>query len=179
MIKANDVTPLVVINQVIPIYVTFSVPEKFLEDIRKYNASGALSVVALPSGELSSTGKLAFIDNTVDLTTGTIKLRASFPNKDKRLWPGQFVNVSLVLYEQQNAVIIPSQALQVGPRGQYVYVVKSDLAAELRPVTVDRSDAMETVITEGVSVGENVVTVGQVRLSPGAKVLLKPAEKRS
>lgn len=177
MIKANDVTPLVIINQVIPIYVTFSVPEKFLDTIRKYNASGTLAVVVSPAeSDVSSTGKLVFIDNAVDLTTGTIKLKASFANTNRRLWPGQFVNVSLTLYEQKDAVIIPSQALQVGPSGQYVYVVKPDLTAEFRLVNVDRSNATETVIAKGLSPGENVVTVGQIRLSPGAKVQPKPAQ---
>lgn len=180
MIKANDVTPLVVINQVSPIYITFSVPEKFLDTIRKYKASGKLNVVtSVPSGA-EVTGELVFIDNTVDTTTGTIKLKASFLNKENQLWPGQFVNVALILYEQPNAITIPTQALQVGPNGQYVFVIKPDLTAELRSVTVDRSNGTETVIAEGLVPGENVVTVGQIRLSQGTKVVLpKPAQEKS
>lgn len=180
MIKANDVTPLVVINQVSPIYITFAVPEKFLDTIRKYKATAKLNVVAsVPSGA-EVTGELVFIDNTVDTTTGTIKLKASFLNKENQLWPGQFVNVSLILYEQPDAVTIPSQALQVGPNGQYVFVIKPDLTAELRTVTIDRSNGSETVIAQGLVPGENVVTVGQIRLSPGTKVILpKPEQEKS
>lgn len=179
MIKANDVTPLVIVNKISPIYVTFAVLETQLGLIRKYKALGTLKTLVSVNenkGKLYS-GDLVFIDNTVDTTTGTIKLKASFPNNDRKLWPGQFANVTLVLYQQKDAVVVPSQAIQVGPNGQYVFVVKPDHTAEVRNITVDRSDAKETVISKGLEPGENVVTVGQIRLSAGAKVQPKAAKE--
>ncbi|MBI4384048.1 MAG: efflux RND transporter periplasmic adaptor subunit [Nitrospinae bacterium] len=179
MVKAIDDNPLVIINQISPIYVAFSVSEKHLDAIRKYKTLGTLKVQASvqQNGEVSALGKLEFIDNTVDNTTGMIKLKAAFPNKGKRFWPGQFANVALDLYEQKDAITIPSQALQVGPNGQYTFVVKPDLTVETRPVIVDRMNAEEAVIAKGLTAGETVVTLGQLRLSPGAKVLPKPARE--
>src|ERR1700716_1553847 len=132
LVKANDVSPLVVINQVKPIYVNFAVPEQHLPEVRKYMAGGPLSVEVVPPdpAAVRIPGQLIFVDNAVDPTTGTIKLRAQFPNEEAALWPGQFVNVSLRLYEQADAIIIPATAVQTGPEGQYVYVVGPDLLAE-------------------------------------------------
>ena len=136
LVKANADTPMVVINQIQPVNVTFSVPEKYLPEVRKYMTGGKLGVEAFLSAEDKSPakGSLSFIDNTVDTTTGTIVMKASFPNQDRRLWPGQFVNVVMTLTVQQDATVVPSAAVQTGQQGQFVYVVKGD-KAELRPVT--------------------------------------------
>jgi multidrug efflux system membrane fusion protein len=181
MVKANDTNPLVIINQVRPIYVNFAVPEQHLAAIRGYMTKAQLSVEVLPpnSGKEAVTGTLSFIDNAVDATTGTIKLKAVFPNKDNALWPGQFVGASLKLYEQKEALVVPSQAVQTGPKGQYVYVVKPDMSTELRIVEVDRTDGDDAIIAKGVNKGEQVVVKGQLRLAPGLKVVIaNPAEKR-
>lgn len=180
LVKANDTVSLVVINQVSPIYVSFAVPEQYLGVIRKYMAAGKLAVEALPQGatpsataaEAPAKGTLAFVDNTVDTTTGTVRLRATFLNADKSLWPGQFVTASVTLNEQQNAIVVPSQAVQTGPKGQYVYVVKAG-AAEMREVAVERADGPNSVIGKGLAAGEQVVTSGQSRLIPGMKVSIK------
>ncbi|MCG3163761.1 MAG: Multidrug resistance protein MdtA [Acidobacteria bacterium] len=171
VVKANDV-PLVTINQVNPIYVTFSVPEKELSEIRKYRAMGKLKVEAVIANDEQhpAEGALSFVDNTVDNTTGTIRLKATFDNKERKLWPGQFVNVSLTLTSQPNAVVAPTQAVQTGQSGQYVFVVKPDLTVEARPVVVGRALDGKTVIEQGLQPGEKVVIDGQLRLTPGAKV---------
>jgi multidrug efflux system membrane fusion protein len=174
LIEANDV-PLVVINQISPIYVNVSVPEGDLSRIKKYMSAGKLAVEALvPSdGERSETGFISFVDNTVDRSTGTIRLRGIFANQEKRLWPGQFVQVTLTLVMQQNAIVVPAQAVQAGQKGQYLFVVKPDLSAEVRPVIAGATLNGETVIEKGVQPGEKVVTDGQLRLTPGAKVEVK------
>ena len=180
MVKANDTNPLVIINQVRPIYVNFAVPEQHLSAIRGYMTKGQLSVEALPpnSEKEAVSGTLSFIDNAVDATTGTIKLKAVFPNKDNALWPGQFVGTSLKLYDQKEALVIPSQAVQTGPKGQYVYVVKPDMSTDLRIVEVDRTDGDNAIIAKGLNKGEQVVVKGQLRLAPGLKVVIsKPADK--
>ena len=185
LVKANDTGPLVVINQVSPIYLNFAVPEQYLGSIRAAMAKHQLQVQASINdtrGASAADGELAFIDNTVDTTTGTVKLRAKFPNKDKLLWPGQFATVSLTLGEQQDAIVVPSEAVQTGPRGQFVFVVKADMTAEQRPVVVERVEGAKTVIAKGLAAGEQVVTLGQVRLIPGIKVTPKseaspPAQK--
>lgn len=171
LVKANDV-PLVTINQIRPIYATFSVPEQELPQIRKFMAARPLPVEAsMPQGDkLTSRGTLSFIDNSVDSTTGTIKLKATFPNDDHRLWPGQFVNVVLTVSSRPNATLVPSQAVQTGQQGQFVYVVKADQSAQMRPVVIGRQLANATVIESGLQPGETVVTDGQSRLVPGAKV---------
>lgn len=181
LVKANDTVSLVVINQISPIYVSFAVPEQYLGLIRKYMAGGKLAVEAMPQGTDAAhtvRGTVAFIDNTVDASTGTVRLRATFPNNDKSLWPGQFVTASVTLNEQQNAIVVPSQAVQTGPKGQYVYVVKAG-AAEMREIGVERVDGPQTVIAKGLAAGEQVVTSGQSRLIPGMKVSVKSAEKKS
>jgi len=173
MVRANDTNALVVINQVSPIYLNFAVPEQYLGAIRTAMAKHTLKVEAGltdSQGTAATNGELAFIDNAVDTTTGTVKLRARFPNQDKLLWPGQFATASLTLGEQQGAIVVPSQAVQTGPKGQFVFVVKSDLTAEQRAVVVERVDGAQTVIAKGLTPGEKVVTIGQVRLSPGIKV---------
>ena len=180
MVKANDTNPLVIINQVRPIYVNFAVPEQHLSAIRGYMAKGQLAVEALPpnSDKAAISGTLSFIDNAVDATTGTIRLKAVFPNKDLALWPGQFLGTSLKLYDQKEALVVPAQAVQTGPKGQYVYLVKPDMSAELRMVEVDRTDGDDAIIAKGLSKGELVVVRGQLRLAPGLKVqIAKPAEK--
>jgi len=174
LVKNND-TSLVVINQVNPIYIDFSVPEQYLAQIRQFQAGGRLRVLAYPSDGKAdpSIGVLSFINNTVDSSTGTIALKGTFSNLDRRLWPGQFVNVILDLAVQRNATVVPSQAVQTGENGQYVYVVKPDNTVELRPVTVGNTLAGLTIIEKGVKPGETVVTNGQLRLYPGAKVSFK------
>jgi len=177
MIKANDTPFLVSLNQIEPIYVTFTVPEQELPAIKRYIAGGKLAVQAMiPNDNRGpASGKLSFIDNAVDTTTGTIKLKGEFVNADRRLWPGQFVDVVLTLTEQPNAIVIPSQALQTGQQGQFVFVVKPDMTVEARPVTVNRTSDGQTVIDKGLSQGEQIVTDGQLRLVPGSKVELKQA----
>ncbi|MBI5195511.1 MAG: efflux RND transporter periplasmic adaptor subunit [Nitrospirae bacterium] len=174
IIKANDDKPMVVINQIQPVFTGFSVPEQNLPDIRKRMASGKLKVEAFISNEDKNpaVGTLNFIDNTVDAATGTIKLKAIFPNKEKRLWPGQFVNAVLTLDTRRDAIVAPSQAVQTGQQGQFVFVVKGD-SAELRPVNTGITHEDMTVIEKGLAMGEQVVTDGQMRLMPGAKVEIK------
>jgi multidrug efflux system membrane fusion protein len=172
LVKANDTNPLVTINQVVPIYVSFSIPEQSLADIRKYQADGELRVQTRLAATTHApvAGRLSFIDNSADTTTGTIKLKAEFPNTDKTLWPGQFVNVVLTLYEQKDAVVAPSAAVQEGPNGQYVFVIKPDQTIELRDIKIARADGDDTIIASGLKPGEQVVTVGQLRLAPGVRV---------
>lgn len=175
LVKANDSgSNLVVINQITPIYVQFSVPEQYLDDIRAYEKSGKLTVKAVVPGQEKdpSLGKLSLINNTVDPGTGTITLKGVFSNDDKRLWPGQFVTVVLTLADQPNQIVVPSQAVQTGQQGQYVFVVKGD-TAENRIVQVTRTYGEQTIISSGVQPGEQVVTDGQSRLVPGAKVQIK------
>ncbi|MGZ4839987.1 MAG: efflux RND transporter periplasmic adaptor subunit [Terriglobales bacterium] len=180
VVKANDV-PILAINQVEPIYATFSVPEMYLPDIKRYQVGRKLPVmVRVPNEPKPAEGVLTFIDNTVDPATGTIKLKATFANKDRRLWPGQFADISLTLRTDKNAVLVPSAAVQTGQTGQYVFVVKADNTAELRNVIVSRTVGSDSVITSGVQAGDQVVTDGQVRLTPGRKVALtKPANAAS
>jgi multidrug efflux system membrane fusion protein len=169
---------LVTINQIIPIHVIFYVPEQNLPEIKKYMAGGSLKVEALPPNDTSSgeQGVLTFIDNTVDKTTGTILLKGTFANREKKLWPGQFVNVVLTLTTEPNAIVIPSQAIQTGQEGQYIFVVKEDLTVESRPVIAGRSANNETIVQKGLQVDEKVVTDGQLRLYPGAKVEIKTSD---
>lgn len=171
VIKAKD-DELVVINQVQPIYVTFSVPEHYLPDIKRFLAAGTLPVEAVVANhdELRAQGQLSFINNTVDVATGTIQLKATFPNTERTLWPGQFVNVRLDLTTQQHAIVVPSQAVQAGQHGEFVFVVKGDRTVEMRPVTLAYSRNGVAVIERGLRAGEVVVTDGHLRLVPGTKV---------
>ena len=181
LVRANDTTPLVVINQVAPIYVTFGIPEAQLPDLKRYMRQGSLHVEARAPTDPgpASTGRITFVDNAVDQTTGTIKIKGTFSNADHRLWPGQFVNVVLTLTTQPNAVVVPSQAVQTGQTGQYVFVVKPDLTVESRPIVADRVVGAETVVKAGLTPGEKVVTDGQLRLVPGARVAERGAAEAS
>jgi len=167
IVKQNDVPVLIVINQVSPIYVDFSVPEQYIATIDKFMKQGRLQVEATPYGDTKTeTGHLTFVDNTVDNTTGTIKLKATFENPEHRLWPGQFSNVLLRLAQDENAIVVPTQAVQTGQKGDFIYVVKSDMRAEQRPVKVGRTVGSGTVILAGIQAGDTVVTDGQLRLVP-------------
>ena len=174
LVKAND-TSLVVINQIHPIYVTFSVPEQYLPQIKARAAREKLGVIATTneSSQNADKGVLTFINNTVDPSTGTIMLKGTFPNGGGRLWPGQFLNVALKLSVMEDATVVPSQAVQTGEKGSYVYVVKPDMTADYRPVETGATIEGRTVIEKGVSPGEKVVTDGQLRIFPGAKLEIK------
>jgi membrane fusion protein, multidrug efflux system len=176
VLKSTEDNPLVVIAQIRPIYVSFSVPEPNLTAIKKYRDAGALKVEAvLDGGQRTIVGAVTFMNNTVDPTTGTIQLKATFPNADSALWPGQFVDVALTLTSQQ-AVVVPAQAVQAGQQGSFVFVVKPDSTVESRPVKVGRRLARELVIEQGLKAGERIVTDGQLRLVPGTRVEVKPAK---
>lgn len=176
-VKANDTITLATINQLHPIYVAFSVPQRELPAIREASVGHELQVAATVPGDSGppESGKLAFIDNAVDTTTGTIALKAVFDNTNDHLWPGQFVNASLTLRVEPNALVIPTQAVQVGQNGSYVYVIKPDKTAEPRDVTIRRSIGGDSVIAKGLSEGEQVVTDGQLRLTKGTLVEPRPA----
>jgi membrane fusion protein, multidrug efflux system len=178
VVKANDAT-LVTINQVAPVYVSVAVPERDLAEIRRRQADGALIVEAEdPStGKQIASGTLTFIDNTVDRTTGTITLKATFQNADRVLWPGEFVNARITLATLAQAVVAPQGAVQTGQQGTYAYVVKADDTVEPRPVTVGRLLPDGAVIDRGLSAGDRVVTDGQLRLRPGTKIEVLEAEK--
>jgi multidrug efflux system membrane fusion protein len=182
LVQANGTAALVTINQVAPIYVTFSVPGTLLDDIRRFKNAGPLEVVAhVPGEEDTETvlGHVTFIDNAVDVQTGAIKLKATFPNADRALWPGQFVDVTLRLRTEPHALVVPSAAVQAGQQGQFVYVVSDDARAELRQVRVDRVEGSESVIASGLSAGETVVIDGQLRLTPGAHVTARVSAQAS
>jgi len=211
LVRANDATPMVVINQLAPIYVTFAVPGRYLTDIRRYQAHKPLALRAqgqaavapgaqAPPPQMQSlqslpaagappavpgtpatgtnvasagaveTGTVTFIDNAVDATTSTIKLKGTFQNGDHALWPGLFVQITLDLTTEQNAIVVPAAAVQPSQNGQFVYVVRPDRTVEARNVTIRRQQGEEMVIAQGLAAGEEVVTEGQLRLTPGAKV---------
>jgi multidrug efflux system membrane fusion protein len=174
LVKANDVPILVTINQIEPIYVSFAIPEQQLAELKQYSNTKSLKVDAAPQGSTQHfQGRLTFIDNSVDLTTGTIKLKATFDNASHVLWPGQFADVKLTLKSQPNAVVVPTAALQTSQNGTYVYVVNQDLTAQPQPVKVGWNVGEDTVIASGLQPGQRVVTDGQLRLTPGAKVDIK------
>jgi len=178
LIRANDTTPLVVIKQIAPIYVTFSVPGRFLSEIRRYQSQRPLSVTAASpdtsnpelSAASTASGVVSFIDNSVDSSTGTIRLKGTFANADLQLWPGSFVRVVLNLTTQRDVVVVPATAVQASQDGQFVYVVKADKTVDMRKVTVERQQGDEIVIAAGVAPGDIVVTDGHLRLTPGARV---------
>jgi multidrug efflux system membrane fusion protein len=187
-VKGNDDKPLVVLNQIQPVYVSFSVPESSLAAIRQHARPGEkLKVTAAASSAPSGpggapgapTGELTFLDNAVDMTTGTILLKATFANETEALWPGEYVDVLLTLATEAGAVVVPSQAVQTGQSGQYVYVVRSDLTVESRPIKISRIYGTLTVVSAGVKPGERIVTDGQLRLAPGSKVEIKPTEGKA
>jgi multidrug efflux system membrane fusion protein len=177
LVRANDQTPLVVINQIAPISVTFAIPEVRLPELKRYMARGALRVTATPPKDEAppAVGRISFVDNQVDQTTGTIKLKGTFPNDDRRLWPGQFLNVTVTLTNETTAIVVPTAAVQTGQQGQYVFVVKDDRTVEMRSVVVSRTSAAETVLANGVKPGETVVTDGHLRLVPGSLISVKGA----
>jgi multidrug efflux system membrane fusion protein len=179
MVKANDTGSLVVLNQLRPIYVAFALPQGELPRVRQAMAAGPLSVSTTIPGDDGPplAGDLTFVDNAVDSSTGTIQLRATFDNAATRLWPGQFVNVTLTLRTDPAALVVPDAAVQHGQNGAYVFVVGPDSTVDMRPVVVDRSVAGESVIASGVAVGDSVVVEGQLRLAPGMKVEPHPAGK--
>jgi len=178
LVRANDTQPIVTINRITPVYVSFSVPEAQLPALKRFMAAqGTLPVTATiptdPAGP--SNGRVNFIDNAVDPTTGTIKVKGTFANDDRRLWPGQFVNVTVTLTADPNAVVVPTPAVQTGQQGTFVFIVKPDQTVELRPVTVARLAGDETVVQSGVAAGETVVTDGHLRLVPGSRISVKNA----
>ncbi len=175
LVRANDTTPLVVINQVTPIYVSFAIPESRLPELKHYLSLGTLGVEAKSPTEAGppSRGRITFVDNNVEQTTGTIRVKATFPNEDRRLWPGQFVNVTVALTRDPNAVVVPTAAVQNGQQGQYAFVVRPDHSVEYRVVQVERTNGDETVIKAGLRPGETVVTDGHLRLVDGSRVSIK------
>ena len=175
LVRANDTTPLVVINQVAPISVSFAIPEARLPELKRYMAIGSLRVTATPPHDEApaAVGRIAFVDNAVDQTTGTIRIKGTFQNTDRRLWPGQYVNVVVTLTTDPKAIVVPSVAVQEGQQGQFVFVVGADQTVELRPVVVGRTSATETVIESGVKPGDTVVTDGHLRLVPGSRISIK------
>jgi multidrug efflux system membrane fusion protein len=171
IVTANQ-TEVLSIAQVQPIYVTFSVPENRLGEIQRFMAGTRLQVEAAGQDDLRNPehGVLTFIDNNVDSTTGTIKLKGTFENANRKLWPGEYANVTLKLSMQSNALVIPNQAMQTGQDGTYVYVVDAERKAEVRPITVGSRGENDLVVDKGLSEGETVVTQGQLRLAPGMRV---------
>jgi multidrug efflux system membrane fusion protein len=171
LVKSNDL-PIVTINQLSPIYATFSLPEKRLAEVKRAMAAGQLKIEALIPNEPGATevGTICFLDNAVNPATGTIKLKGVFANKSRKLWPGQFTDVVITLGSRQNAVIVPTQAIQTSQQGEFVYVVKPDNKVEMRQVTSAAATGEETVIEKGLAAGETVVVDGQLRLTPGATV---------
>lgn len=177
MVKANDTQALVVVTELAPVYVAFAVPERYLADLQKLMSGAKVGVEAWTPERKADRikGELFFMNNAVDTATGTITLMASFPNADLRLVPGQFVQASAVLGNLKDVVVTPSRAVQVGQKGTYVYVVKDDQTVEFRPVTTGQTVDEKIVITKGLAAGETIVTEGQLRLTPGAKVAPKGA----
>jgi multidrug efflux system membrane fusion protein len=175
LVKPDADTAMVVINQVHPVYVDFAIPEQQLPAVREFMAEHKLPVqVSLPEqqGPLES-GELSFVDNAVDAKTGTINLKGEFSNADSRLWPGEFVNTTLLLHDHPGAILVPSQAVQTGQQGSFVFVVQPEMKVDLRPVVIGESIDNQTVVTSGLKPGETVVIDGQLRLIPGAKVTIK------
>ncbi|MBW4518526.1 MAG: efflux RND transporter periplasmic adaptor subunit [Scytolyngbya sp. HA4215-MV1] len=172
LVKENDTSPLVVISQIHPIYVEFSISQRQLPDLKKYQAQGKLRVEAQSPHNTGVTaqGVLVFVDSGVDPATGTIKLKAQFPNQDSKLTPGQFVNVVLRLTEEPNAIVVPAPAVQTGQKGNFVYLIKPDQTVEAHPVVVGQSIENQTVIKSGLQAGDRVVIDGQFNLAPGVKI---------
>jgi multidrug efflux system membrane fusion protein len=178
LVRANDTVPLVTINQLTPINVTFAIPESRLPELKRYMALRTLKVTAsVPNEDAApALGSIAFVDNNVDQLTGTIRVKGTFPNGDRRLWPGQFVNVTVKLTDDPTATVVPTAAVQVGQQGQYTFVVKEDHSVEYRPVTVERTSGLDSVIKDGLKPGETVVTDGHLRLVAGSRVSIKGDE---
>lgn len=178
LVRAQDTAPIVTINRITPVYVSFAIPEALLPELQRHMAAGRLRVRATPPGDDAgkpADGWINFVDNAVDATTGTIRVKGTFPNDDRRLWPGQFVNVTVTLGSEANAIVVPTPAVQTGQQGTYVFLVKADRTVEMRPVTVARARDAETVIRAGLKAGDVVVTDGHLRLVPGSTVSIKGA----
>ena len=175
LIRANDTTPLVTINQTSPIHVSFAMPARLLSKLRGGQGPNALKVAAKLPGGATLSGVLGFIDSSVDPATDMIKVKGTFANTDRQLWPGQYVDVSLQISVEAHALVIPTTAMQASQQGPFVYVMKADKTVEARPVKVAWTDGEITVIETGLTIEDQVVTDGQLRLTPGAKVSVKPA----
>jgi len=175
LIRANDTTPMVTINQTTPINVSFAVPARLLSKLRGGQGPKALKVAAKLPGGATLDGTLGFIDSSVDPATDMIKVKGTFPNTDRQLWPGQYVDVSLQISVEAHAIVIPTTAMQASQQGPFVYVVKADKTVEARPVKVAWTDGEITVVETGLTIEDQVVTDGQLRLTPGAKIAIKPA----
>jgi multidrug efflux system membrane fusion protein len=174
--RANGGTPLVVINQIHPILVRFAVPQSYLPQIQRFSGNSLRVVVSPVAGDSGgSVGRLSFVDNSVDSSTGTVLLKGEFPNDDRSLWPGAFVNVRLQLYIEKGATVIPAVAVTAGQTGSYVFVVNADQTVTQRPVTVERTAGALALIAAGVKTGETIVTDGQARLASGSRVIVKNA----
>jgi multidrug efflux system membrane fusion protein len=178
LVKANDTNPMVVINQTEPIYVTFAVPEHYLPEIKDRMAAGALKAQAIVPGTnvAPETGPVVFVNNAVDATTGTITLKAEFANTSEKLTPGQFVHVNVILHELPNALVVPSQAVQNGQNGSFIYVVQPNRTVKAQTVAVGPSYDGGTVIEKGLAAGDTVVTEGQLRLRPGIRITIQGDE---
>jgi multidrug efflux system membrane fusion protein len=170
LVKAQADNALVTINQIEPVYVTFSVPETYLSDIRRFSAQGKLQVEAYVGATAPIMGELSFIDNSVNAATGTIQIKGTFRNTDRKLWPGQFINVVLRLATAHNVIVVPSEAIQTGQQGQFAFVVSDKGTVQIRPIKVGQAAGHNTVIESGLAAGDTVVTVGQMLLAPGAPV---------
>ncbi len=179
LVKENDSTPLVVISQIRPIFTTFSIPQRLLPELKKHQAQGNLRVAVVPTEGKGrkAQGEVVFVDSVVDATTGTLQLKAKFPNTEGQLTPGQFVNVELQLAQESNAIVVPTQAVQIGQKGPFVYVVKPNKTVALKSVTPGATVGTQTVIKQGLQSGDRVVIDGQFSLSPGAKIREQPGSK--
>jgi len=177
LVRAGDTGAIVTINKITPVYVSFAIPEAMLPILKRYMAKGKLGVTALAPNDdgAPSSGVINFVDNAVDPTTGQIKIKGTFPNTDRRLWPGQYVNARVTLSEEANAVVAPTTAVQTGQQGTYVFVVKPDQTVDLRAVVVERTSGDQSVIKNGLKAGETVVTDGQLRLVGGSRISVKNA----
>jgi multidrug efflux system membrane fusion protein len=176
MVKENDTIDLVTIHQITPIYVSFSVPEQYLGQVNRFLARGLKVKTTVPGRSGALEGTVSFVNNTVDVSTAMIRLKAVFANAGRHLWPGQFADVLMTLNIEPGVLVVPSEAVQTGPNGDFVFVVDANRTAQLRPVTVARTVNGEAIIAKGVEAGEQVVTDGQVRLAPsGTRVEIKPA----
>jgi membrane fusion protein, multidrug efflux system len=182
VVHAADTNGIVVITQIHPISVVFTLPEQNLQSILSAGgANGGLKVTALDRGNTTTLdeGSLAVVDNEIDQTTGTMKLKATFPNNDLKLWPGKFVNARLVLTTRKGATVIPSAVVQRGPQGTYAYVIKPDKTAEMRPIKVGQTEANVVIVEDGLKPGEDVVVDGQYKLQPGAKVQITTPQQQT
>ena len=187
IVHAYDANGIVVITQLRPISLLFTLPEQNLAEIQAHLSAGEpLSVLAVDrdNNKTLSEGKLAVVDNQIDTTTGTLRLKATFPNDNLRLWPGQFVNARLLLATRKDGIVVPAQVIQRGPEGTYAFVIDDDMSAQVRPVKVARIDQEQALIDDGLRPGERVVVDGQYKLQPGSQVKLSdstppnPANRR-